>query len=139
MRSRCSSEGLVALGGAIVLLGVFGGFGRHSQAAPSTPAFTLATFLCPPGRRACSGSRWPLRCIYLLLPAAALSWRTAAPPPSTAVCRHGINGYLYCNMPDLTFSQGQRVRFHVLAMGTEGEPWGHGRVGRPPGSACLGE
>ncbi|EFN54070.1 hypothetical protein CHLNCDRAFT_58397 [Chlorella variabilis] len=33
--------------------------------------------------------------------------------------KHGINGYLYCNMPQLTFTQGEKVRFHILALGTE--------------------
>ena len=34
-------------------------------------------------------------------------------------------GYMYCNMPVLTFTQGQRVRFHVMALGTEGEAPAH--------------
>ncbi|KAL4440358.1 hypothetical protein ABPG75_003359 [Micractinium tetrahymenae] len=33
--------------------------------------------------------------------------------------KHVINGYLYCNMPVLNFTQGERVRFHVMALGTE--------------------
>lgn len=31
---------------------------------------------------------------------------------------------MYCNAPTLTFTQGQAVRFHILALGTEGEPLG---------------
>lgn len=37
---------------------------------------------------------------------------TFHPPPA---------GYLYCNMPVMNFTQGQIVRFHVMALGTEGE------------------
>lgn len=37
-----------------------------------------------------------------------------APPPPTA-------GYLFCNGPELSFTQGERVRFHIMALGTEGE------------------
>ncbi|KAI3431459.1 hypothetical protein D9Q98_004511 [Chlorella vulgaris] len=33
--------------------------------------------------------------------------------------KHIINGYLFCNMPVLSFNQGDRVRFHVMALGTE--------------------
>lgn len=29
-------------------------------------------------------------------------------------------GFLYCNMPELAFAQGERVRFHLLVLGTEG-------------------
>ncbi|PSC72045.1 multicopper ferroxidase [Micractinium conductrix] len=33
--------------------------------------------------------------------------------------KHVINGFLYCNMPVLTFTQGERVRFHIMSLGTE--------------------
>ncbi|CAD7698221.1 unnamed protein product [Ostreobium quekettii] len=32
---------------------------------------------------------------------------------------HQINGFLYCNLPNLVVSQGQRVRWYVMALGTE--------------------
>jgi hephaestin len=32
---------------------------------------------------------------------------------------HSINGFVHCNMPELRFSQGEAVRFHVIALGTE--------------------
>ncbi|GLI69350.1 hypothetical protein VaNZ11_013933 [Volvox africanus] len=32
--------------------------------------------------------------------------------------KHGINGFMYCNMPRLNFTQGQKVRMHVLVLGT---------------------
>ncbi|KAI7843651.1 hypothetical protein COHA_002890 [Chlorella ohadii] len=36
-----------------------------------------------------------------------------------SMLKHVINGYLYCNMPVMNFTQGQIVRFHVMALGTE--------------------
>ncbi|KAL4429029.1 hypothetical protein ABPG77_006068 [Micractinium sp. CCAP 211/92] len=33
--------------------------------------------------------------------------------------KHVINGFLYCNMPVLNFTQGENVRFHIMALGTE--------------------
>eukprot|EP00887_Chlorella_sp_A99_P002379 scaffold10.g2379.t1 len=38
---------------------------------------------------------------------------------AAAYSKHSINGYMYCNQPRLTFGQGERVRFHVLALGTD--------------------
>jgi hephaestin len=32
---------------------------------------------------------------------------------------HGVNGYIYCNNPPLKVSRGDKVRFHVMAVGTE--------------------
>ncbi|GIL48450.1 hypothetical protein Vafri_4968 [Volvox africanus] len=32
--------------------------------------------------------------------------------------KHGINGFMYCNMPRLNFKQGQKVRMHVMVLGT---------------------
>lgn len=32
---------------------------------------------------------------------------------------HQINGYLYCNAPELSVVQGQKVRWHIIALGTE--------------------
>ncbi|GFR45215.1 hypothetical protein Agub_g6610 [Astrephomene gubernaculifera] len=32
--------------------------------------------------------------------------------------KHGINGYMYCNMPRLTFLQGDKVRLHVMVVGS---------------------
>ncbi|GAB4814065.1 hypothetical protein N2152v2_001111 [Parachlorella kessleri] len=32
---------------------------------------------------------------------------------------HSINGYVYCNMPPLQFTVGERVRVYVMALGTE--------------------
>lgn len=38
---------------------------------------------------------------------------------TTAYSRHAINGFMFCNMPGLTFKAGDRVRFHTLALGTD--------------------
>ena len=45
--------------------------------------------------------------------------------------KHSINGYLYGNLPLLTMRQGERVRWYVLAMGTEVDlhtPHWHGQT-----------
>lgn len=30
-------------------------------------------------------------------------------------------GYSWCNMPQIVFQQGERVRLHIMALGTESE------------------
>lgn len=45
---------------------------------------------------------------------------------------HGINGYVYGNLPGLTMSLGERVRWYTLGMGTEVDlhtPHWHGNTG----------
>ncbi len=50
------------------------------------------------------------------------------PPPCSAAsrfrvpcvpCRRVRAGYMYCNLPNLTFQAGRRVRLHVMALGTQ--------------------
>lgn len=33
--------------------------------------------------------------------------------------QHAINGFTFCNMDVLTFKQGEKVRFHIMSLGTE--------------------
>jgi hypothetical protein len=57
-------------------------------------------------------------------------------------------GFTFCNNPDLRFTQGEKVRFHIMALGTEGEcgcdgwvgdccPSHHGPRHRGSVSTCL--
>lgn len=36
-----------------------------------------------------------------------------------ALQRHAVNGFVFCNLPGLALRQGQRVRWHVAAVGSE--------------------
>lgn len=56
-------------------------------------------------------------------PAAPAPMALSCPPPDIprAPAPSLPAGYLYCSMPVLNFTQGMVVRFHVMALGTEGE------------------
>lgn len=47
--------------------------------------------------------------------ASAMEAFTAGPEPNLM---HGINGYLYCNLPGLEFVQGESARIYFMAIGT---------------------
>ena len=38
-----------------------------------------------------------------------------------SLLKHAINGYVFCNGPGLNMTQGEKVRWHVAAMGSEGD------------------
>jgi FtsP/CotA-like multicopper oxidase with cupredoxin domain len=45
---------------------------------------------------------------------------------------HAINGYLFANLPGLTMQEGEKVRWHLVALGTEVDlhtPHWHGHTG----------
>ncbi|KAG2438725.1 hypothetical protein HXX76_005270 [Chlamydomonas incerta] len=49
---------------------------------------------------------------------AALSRTTADPGFQAHMLKHSINGYMYCNMPHLNFTVGERVRLHIMSFGS---------------------
>lgn len=79
---------------------------------------------CPATARQLGGANSSLACSLLHLCLAALepsiSWSMRADLYPLLVRSVPPAGYLYCNMPQLTFTQGEKVRFHILALGTEG-------------------
>lgn len=38
-----------------------------------------------------------------------------------SLLKHAVNGYVFCNSPDLNMTQGEKVRWHSAAMGSEGD------------------
>lgn len=46
-----------------------------------------------------------------------LPTRAVRPAVQSSLLKHGINGYLYCNMPRPEVRAGERVRLHGLAVG----------------------
>lgn len=81
----------------------------------------------------CAAGLLPLLLLWLRLSASVLEpvHATTQPfdLPVIGPLPHFV-GFLYCNMPVLGFTQGEAVRFHIMALGTEG-----GRRA-PPASAA---
>ncbi|KAG2453409.1 hypothetical protein HYH02_001632 [Chlamydomonas schloesseri] len=49
---------------------------------------------------------------------AALSRTTADPDFQAHMLKHSINGFMYCNLPHLNFTVGERVRLHIMSFGS---------------------